>query len=146
MKNLSKPLFLLISLVCIVVALSLSGCSKDDGLSPDQQRIKDLTTTWTLGSVTNDNVDVTDQFTGFMLVINDTNYTTKNGGNAWSASGSYSFVENNIDHLMRDDNVQITIDSFSSSEITLSFTINQVNTGGRINGITGNFTFSLIKQ
>lgn len=146
MKTLSKPFFLLISLVCIVVALSLSGCSKDDGLATDEQRIKDLTSSWQLSSVINDDADVTGQFTGFVLNIDGTNYTTQNGGNAWTDIGNYSFVDNNIDHLLRDDNVQITIDSFSSSEMTLSFNINQVTTGGRQQGVTGQFTFSLIKQ
>lgn len=139
-------------LATVLVLLSsihfISGCKNDDDHpTPEQQRISDLSSTWILGSVENDDNDVTNQFNGFSLVVDQTSFTTQNGGNAWPANGSFTYVlvENDIKILERNDGVEISVDKLSNDELRLSFQITTLP-GGRQEGITGQFIFSLIKQ
>lgn len=130
----------------ILIVVGLDSCKKKNTVDPSDQRKKELVSVWSLGSVENDDADVTSQFTGFELTVDsDLNYTTVNGGNAWPGTGSFILNENDIDVLTRSDGVEVSIDEISSSALELSFQINSLP-GGRANGITGNFTFSLQKQ
>lgn len=134
-----------LTLFFIVALFGYSGCKNDDqGVNPLDTRLQQLKGTWTLGTVQNDGNDVTDEFSGFQLVLNSEKvFSTQNGGNAWPSSGTYDLVDGNIDRMLRNDGVEVTIDSISTDAMVLSFT--QSSTGGRTAGITGSFIFSLIK-
>lgn len=124
-----------------------NGCGGDDSLSPEELRLQELTATWAVASVVNDGSDVTNQFTGFTLVVstNET-YSTTNGGNPWPAQGTFSLVTNNLDAFLRDDNVQINIASISETTLSLTFQMSSVRgTANGVDGITGSFTFNLTK-
>lgn len=121
-----------------------SSCSKDDGPSAQSLQLQKLSATWKVSQVTNDNQDVTNQYAGFILTVNELNYTTQNGGNPWPTSGAYTFKEGDLNTLLRSDDVTITIDEITESTLLLAFNFNTV-TGGRLSGVTGDFTFSLIK-
>ena len=124
----------------------LTSCKNDDdGVDPRTQQINDLTATWQMSAVTNDNNDVTDQFTGFTLTVDGLNYRTQNGGNPWPASGTYDFKGDDLNILIRNDGAEITIDELTATSLVLSFNFSSV-TGGRTSGVTGDFTFSLTKQ
>ncbi|OEK01268.1 hypothetical protein BFP97_06970 [Roseivirga sp. 4D4] len=120
------------------------GC-KDDP-NPQEERLKELTATWETTRVTNDAVDVTAQFSDFELTLSsERTFSTVNGGNPWPASGTFSFIdETNLDVIRRSDGVEVRIVEISATTLSLSFSINSVRSG--IDGITGNFTFSLSKQ
>jgi len=124
---------------------NLPGCKDDDSIDPKTQTINDLTATWQLVSVTNDNNDVSAQFSGFTLTIAGLNYQTQNGGNPWPGSGTYELSDVDLKTLLRSDGIAITIDQLTATNLTLSFTFNEV-TGGRANGVTGGFTFLMTKQ
>ncbi len=127
----------------LAVVISLS-CGGDDGPSPLDQRLEELTATWSLNSVTNDNLDVTSQFTGFTLTVTgNQTYSTTNGGNAWPASGTFEVLQQNLDILRRDDNVEVNIVSITDTALVLSFNVNSVR--GSAHGITGSFVFNLNK-
>lgn len=136
--------------ILIWVALALftaSGCGGDDGPTPEQLRLNELTASWTLSSVINDGTDVSSQFGGFVLVVSgNQTYSTTNGGNAWPAQGTFQLLNDNLDAFLRDDNVQVNINAISEITLVLSFQITSV--GGAANGvagITGSFTFNLNK-
>lgn len=136
-----------INTIMLVASLSsfmfFSSCKKDDP-DPLAQRINELTAIWKLKSVENDNVDVTDQYTGFTLIINGQNYTTTNGGNPWPSAGTYEITAEDISTIRRSDGTNITIDNITGDELVLSFNFNTL-ASGRAKGVTGNFTFSLTR-
>ena len=125
----------------------LAGCKSDDGPSPEQVRLQELTGTWILGTVTNDGNDVTDQFSGFRLTFEESSFSSENGGNAWPTAGSYTLVlvNSTFDTILRNDNLEVSIDEITADELVLSFQISGVE-GGRKDGVTGQFIFSLKKQ
>lgn len=125
------------------LAAVFNSCKKDDP-DPLAQRINELTASWKLGSVKNDNADVTSQYTGFTLSVSGNNYITTKGGNPWPESGSYEIRKDDLSKIIRSDGVTITIDEITTSTLVLSFNYSNL-TGGRTKGVTGNFTFSLIK-
>lgn len=126
------------------VVTCFSSCSKDDSPNAQTLQLQKLSATWKVSQVTNDNQDVTNQYAGFILTVNELNYTTQNGGNPWPTSGAYTFKEGDLNTLLRSDDVTITIDEITESTLLLAFNFNTV-TGGRLSGVTGDFTFSLIK-
>ncbi|MCB0492083.1 MAG: hypothetical protein KDC93_06665 [Cyclobacteriaceae bacterium] len=127
------------------IAALLSSCKKDK-VEPDARtlQLEKLTTTWKVKTVVNDDEDVTDLYAGFRLIINQLNYTTENGGNAWPSSGAYDFKGTDLSTLIRSDNTEIHIDEVTASTLILSFNFNTLSSG-RTKGVTGDFTFSLIK-
>ncbi len=140
--QLGKTLFFFVILASIGVT---QGCNDDDDdIDPLQTRLAELTGTWQLGSVLNDANDVSDQFQGFMLTLNaDKTFFTTNGGNAWPATGSFDFVDDNINQILRSDDIAITIADVTTNSLQLTFMQNAIT--GRTQGITGSFSFSLIK-
>mgnify|MGYP001804287293 CR=1 FL=1 len=148
-KNILKvEVHYIFSIILIFLSLpSFTGCSDDDsGFSAEQQRINELTATWNVDQVRNDNNNVTDQFTGFTLTVtSEQNFATLNGGNAWPSSGSWTFNGDNLEELLRNDEVIVTIVKVSKSELDLRFAINTLP-GGRTSGVTGQFFFELNKQ
>jgi hypothetical protein len=139
-NNKSKTIHLVLAVLLIV---SLTSCKKDDP-NPVDQQINQLKGTWKLGSISNDNQDVTAQFTGFTLTFTDKNYATTNGGNPWPVNGTYDFKSTDLKSLLRSDNTVVTIDQLTTTALVLSFNYTNL-TNGRVSGVTGNFTFSLIK-
>jgi len=89
-------------------------------------------------------LDVTDQFDGFKLVIGDLTYTTTNAlPSAWPATGTWSFENESGTLVTRNDGVQITIDA-STTSLKLTFSVAGLGNGGRINGVDGEYIFSLL--
>lgn len=127
----------------IIVALAFS-CGGDDGPTPLEERLRALTATWSVRSVSNDNTDVTQQYTGFSLTVSgNKTYTTVNGSNPWPATGTFDITSENLDLFRRDDNVEVRIVSITDTELVLSFNMSSVR--GTASGITGSFTFNLTK-
>lgn len=137
--QLSFTLFVLCAMVT-----GFSSCSKDDGPSAQTVQLQKLSTTWKVSQVINDSQDVTAQYTDFVLTVTELNYTTQNGGNPWPTSGNYTFKDGDLNTLLREDDTQLNIDELTESTLILSFNFNTV-TGGRLSGVTGDFTFSLTK-
>ena len=133
----------LVSILFFGAMTWLSSCKSDDSVDPKTQRLNELKATWKISQVVNDGNDVTGQYTGMTLTIDGLNYSTTNGGNPWPDSGTYSLNDNDLNTLIRNDNVEVTIDEVTTNTLTLSFNYTSVN--GRVDGVTGDFTFSLIK-
>ncbi|MEQ8359534.1 MAG: hypothetical protein RH860_08605 [Cytophagales bacterium] len=132
------------ALFCAVAfAIAIASCKNDDP-NPLDQRINELKATWKLGSVKNDNADVTGQYAGFTLTIEGTSYSTVSGGNPWPESGTYEINSSDLNKIIRSDGTIITIDEITPTVLVLSFNYTSLS-GGRTKGVTGDFTFSLIK-
>ena len=131
-------------LLILVITLGYS-CKKKDP-QPDARTIQlsKISTTWNINKVVNDDLDVTDQYSGFTLTVNQLNYTTQNGGNPWPSSGTYDFKDGDLTTIIRNDGTEIKIEELTTSSLILSFNYASLS-GGRTAGITGDFTFSLTK-
>ncbi|MCB0497270.1 MAG: hypothetical protein KDC79_14110 [Cyclobacteriaceae bacterium] len=133
-------------MLAIVFMASFLGSCKKKAPEPDARtlQMQKLSASWKVNSVENDDLDVTSQYSGFTLTVNDLKYTTTNGGNPWPSSGTYDFKDADLTILVRSDGTEIQIEELTSSTLVLSFNYNSL-TGGRTNGVTGNFIFSLKK-
>lgn len=133
----------MLSFSCLL--LFFSNCGGNDP-SPQELRLSELSATWEVQRVTNDGTNVTNQFTGFSLTARvDKTYSTTNGGNPWPAAGTFDFLnDTDVDRLLRSDGTTITIVEVTETSLTLTLQVNRV--GGTAAGITGDFTFSLVKQ
>jgi len=133
----------IIALVFLLV-LAIQGCKERNNPDPLTVQLNRLGQTWQLGEVVNDGINVTDKFTGFTLTITtNKSFTTLNGANAWPASGTFEFIGDNKNILLRSDGLEITILSINATNLQLTFTQTELP-GGRTSGITGEFNFSLI--
>ena len=133
----------MLSFSCLL--LFFSNCGGNDP-NPQELRLNELSATWEVQRVTNDGADVTNQFTGFSLTATvEKTYSTINGGNPWPAAGTFDFLnDTDIDRLLRSDGTTITIIEVTATNLILNLQVNSVR--GTAAGITGDFTFSLVKQ
>ena len=81
---------------------------------------------------------VSDLYAGLTLSFGSDTYTTTNGGKVWPASGTWEFVGDKGDKILRDDGLQITIESANASQLVMSFTWSSTTfDGGRAGSLTG---------
>ena len=137
-----------ISILFIACTVLIIGCKSDSADPTPQDNQKTLLInnglSWTLGTVTKDGLDVTDQFAGFKLTVGDFTYTTVNAlPSAWPASGSWSFANEAGTLVDRNDGVQITV-SVSTTSLKLTFNVTGLGDGGRVKGVDGTYIFDLI--
>lgn len=141
-----------IALICLVLII---GCKKDDvepTPDPAQEQLINLMNggvSWVVsdqGAVYKDNYDVTNQFAGFKLTIGEFNYSTENStSNAWPTSGSWQFVDNDLNRIERNDGVLIMV-VLSGNNLTLTFNVEEANTGGRYFDVPGEYSFHLVSE
>ncbi|MEZ4946089.1 MAG: hypothetical protein R2804_11195 [Cyclobacteriaceae bacterium] len=137
-----------ISIIFIICLVLISGCKSDSSDPTPQDNQKKLLIndglSWTLGTVTKDGLDVTDQFTGFKLTVGDFTYTTVNAlPSAWPASGTWSFANEAGTLVDRNDGVQIAV-TVTTTSLQLTFSVTGLGDGGRIKGVNGQYVFNLV--
>jgi len=139
-----KNKFILYSFLLVFLFI---GCKKPsptpDLLQIQLENLKNKNMSWGLvgGSVIKDNYDVTSQFSGFTLTIGEYTYITQNSiASAWPTSGTWQFVNDNPNLVVREDGVEIDV-AIANNQLTLSFTVSGI--GGRVSGIDGNYVFTL---
>ena len=149
---------LLISALIIAGACSESSSTglipPDQDLPPTQQETftDNLTAgAWNVGqngTVTRDNVDVSDQFTQFVLTFkNDFTYTSSGGGDLWpDETGSWQFVSDTGIGQILVGGVEMSV-TVSASQLTLIFTISDPEgaISGRVADLTGEYTIIVIR-
>ena len=151
----AKKYLLYISL--ILLGFVIESCHKDEDPSPTDLRKTELSATWEVGidgSIILDDNNVTSYFSDFALTVNsDFSYSTVglNTPNPWVSEGSWEFAtdtDGNVDlnKIVRDDGLIITIDNLSDTDMQLSFIHDAtVHLTGRISNVTGQYTFQLKK-
>ncbi len=148
MKNITY----IISILLLSSFITLIGCKDDSDPAPTELDLQ-LTalqnggSNWVLGSdgVLKDGFDVTSQFTEFKLTIGAFTFTTENSlSGAWPASGTWEFVNDNPNQILRSDGVQMTV-SLSDNNLTLTFT-GAGSSGGRTESVDGEYQFRLVSE
>ncbi|HNP17479.1 MAG TPA: hypothetical protein PKL31_03505 [Fulvivirga sp.] len=145
-------LYLVIGL-CTVFIL-LNGCKSSDdpvAIDPFAQQTTLLENNgkpWISsgGSIIKDGYDVSSQFNGFKLSISGNQYSTVNSlKDVWGTQGSWSYHDNNINVLERNDGVLLTI-KLINNELTITFTDPKGSSGGSLEGISGDYIFELVSE
>ncbi len=159
MKKINYSQLLLSAVFIVTVAvlsISLTGCPGDTGSDPDpdtdlleeqKNALKNNGTSWVLasGGVVKDGYEVTDQFTEFKLTIGEFTYNTENSiASAWPASGNWEFNNDQGTSVLRDDGVAIGV-GLSGTNLTLNFSVT-ITSGGRIDGLSGDYIFNLMSE
>jgi hypothetical protein len=134
----------------IVVTIAVA-CSNHSPSMEDQQMQK-MMGTWKASSVQVDGTDITDQYTNFALtffksgstkemVATNPGYVFYSGTDVWdfAASSRASKIIRSSDGI--EMNVQVT-----QSNLMLTFNVPVASNGGRISGMSGNFTFNLVRK
>jgi hypothetical protein len=138
-----------LTLIAIVTLFQLSACKDNTELSQHDQNVNVLTASnWGSPTVINDSDgDLSDQYSDLLMVFTK---KTIDGfdGTYVIANGLYAFPETTGKWKLSDDLTKIVFDSgreidytLSESNLHLDFTVTP--TGGRINGLSGHFTFDL---
>ena len=141
-----------LTLIAIVALFQLSACKDDNEVSAHDKNVNMLTASaWGDAVVMNStDGDLSDQYTDFIMVFTK---KPENGfdGTYVIANGSYAFPEDSGKWKFNDDFTKIIFDSgkdmdveLSSTNLHLDFTVAPI--GGRIDGLSGHFTFDLTPQ
>ncbi|HNP18447.1 MAG TPA: hypothetical protein PKL31_08450 [Fulvivirga sp.] len=151
----------------LFVISALSSCKHDDGPNITASDIAGakFTGTWVVdnnytNSVTyNSTESRTNYYADFSVTIDYTkgqnggSYSTSGGmesNSPWPVSGSWNFVSDSPDagtfQVERDDQLLMDV-SIEDEAVILNFMFDEdLNSGGRVDALTGNWTFRLIKQ
>ena len=134
----------------LIAGFFIGSCKDktDPPKSDEELRIAELDGTWVLDAgsnvVTVAGGDVSTDWAGFSLNLNEKNYTANGSDDllVWPASGSWDFGSD-VNKLVRNDGIEMSI---SVTETALSIQFDYSAAGGRLNGIEGTWVFKLIKQ
>uniref|UniRef100_UPI004049C919 hypothetical protein n=1 Tax=Fulvivirga sp. TaxID=1931237 RepID=UPI004049C919 len=145
-----RYLTIILSGVITIGFLSFMGCKTDDppAPSPTELRLEELNngSPWVLGSVIKNDQDVSAEFNNFSLVLSDFTYSTSNSlKTAWPPSGVWQFQDDNPNVMLRDDGTVIKM-NIINGQLTLEFTIPEGELGGKSDGFSGEYIFSLISS
>jgi hypothetical protein len=126
-------------IMLLVSIVNLSACSSSD--EPDS-REKTLTTltsaTWNIDQVMLDDQEYTDLYVGMTLTFNqDGTYSTIAGNSVWNAEGTFELIS--AEALLLDGNRTVTIETIESTQLTLSFDYQGIES--RTSSIGGSYTF-----
>lgn len=102
--------------------------------------------TWTLnngaGSIVVDGTDVSANYPGFNLSFNEGTYSTSNAKQLFSATGTWTWLDEEARMIRLDDGKELTISTLN--EFRFTFTFNFADGGVRA-GIPGNYTISVVR-
>ncbi len=139
----------------IIASTSIFSCSKDEGKEDNKSIIIDkLKGTYSPTYVSLDGDDITSDFAGFTLTIDESlNFTSNSVSldrqpNPWAGTGSFTIVEpvsgTTSATFTRNDGVGIFAEwDEASSTVDLSFVFNSSSVGsnGRISAVEGDWVF-----
>ena len=143
-------------LIFISPAFFWLGCSSTD--EPRIPSAREIATdalindskSWTTigGTVTQDGSDVTNSYADFAITFNGTAYSSTGGGDVWpdGVNAPWSFVGNDPEDastIMRGDQLEVLISVTKGQQLTLTFNLLPVGSGGRSSRLDGNYFFDL---
>lgn len=141
-----KKAFNIAFTLAFIAAVSLmSGCGGGVQAETEAERVNRLLAAgqWTLDNAVVDGVNRTDVYNGFKVTFTAAGFTTANGGAIWPASGTWT-LNDAATTLTRNDNVVITIDELSETELVIGFTNSKTTfKPGRALSVGGDHTFTL---
>lgn len=147
-----KTLLLRYSLIFVALFMALSSCKPDDDPTPSDEKMGELSKTWTVDQnslvMLDDNV-ITTELAGFEITIDEhLNYTANSSEIdlqplPWPSSGSFE-LEDNLTELIRDDGLAIDISGSTDEELHLRFLFAEGfddSSGNRTSAVKGSWVF-----
>ncbi len=131
----------------ILAAIIMMGCNNDDPLAPTLNELayEKLAGQWSIaqfGSIKVDGADVSANYPGFSLSFTEGGYTTTNGGDLFSASGTWEWLGEEGNQVALDDGKEITLTSLTLSRFVFTFT----KSDGPVRaGIAGNYVVTVTR-
>ena len=148
-KNIMKKLFAYASLIAVVLA---TACDKDEPKAdPRSESINLLTASpWVIQTVEHStDGDLTFQYSDFSIVFTknasgntDGDYVAANGGNAFPDTFGKWGLSDDRRMIVLSNGQELTVENLTSQSLVLNFVV-APPTGGRIAGVSGEFTFHL---
>lgn len=129
----------MIVLVILLLNLSYCGSSEAEELTPNQKAEALLISrSWSLTSVSIDGVD-SNLYSGLTLTFKPGNFSSAKSNKVWPASGTWNFAGEAGNKIVRNDGVEITIESLSTTQFIITFTWSSTTfESGRGNSLKGN--------
>ena len=127
---------------------SCGGGKVVDALQQTAQEffVFDISKTWDIsnkGSITQDGVDVTSQFSNFTLTFGNKTYSSSGGLNLWiDGTGTWDFADTETTSKIIVAGVPMDV-SIVSGTMTLSFNLSNAAVGGRISSVTGSYIINV---
>jgi hypothetical protein len=133
-----------IRLIILFLPLVLFHCSTSKDLTPLEltQRLL-INKNWDVTIVTVDGI-ARNIYPGLSINFQKSSFTASNGLDIFPASGTWSFSDSEGKRILRDDGLEISVESISEGQLILSFYwSNSTFIGGRVSELTGfhNLTF-----
>ena len=153
MKNNKMAYSLLIIYIVTMIVLILTvGCSSKVQPSVEDMQLQKMLGTWKPSSVQVDGTDISDQYTDFTITFfksgNSKEMVATNPGHAFYA-GTDVWVfatSSQASKIIRSsDGIEMSV-KVDQTNLQLVFNVPQPSTGGRVSGMSGNFTFNLVKK
>lgn len=145
MKRICLPLLYVATVLVMLVACK---GNEPTPLSEEEQKVKLLSREWKLSSATVDGRNVTDQFAGLEITIQETkSFSVKNAvPPIWISAGNFQVEKSGSNYLVkRSDGINMTIQTLTETTAVLS--MNYVApSGSRTTGISGAFTFTFLPK
>lgn len=138
---------LVIAVMAMIMAV-LSACDKHER-EPEAIRVTKLLTsvTWEIQRVTADGVDVTGSYANLTVQFTDASFTSTNGEPVWPASGTWTFADNTAKVIVRDEDVAMTIETITNTELVLTLPWDHSTFGpGRARSVEGNYRFEFVAK
>ena len=139
-----------VSLIALTVLFTFSNCDKNKGneKTEAEKQLDLLAGTWNISTATLDGTDVLTDYSGMTLTLTTSKgYSTSGGDFApiWPSSGTFDFKSSggteDLNTLVRDDGVEISISSISESNLSLAFDY-AVSPPCRAKGVCGGYVFT----
>jgi hypothetical protein len=138
----------------LVAFTTLTACKSDpEPPAPEPTEAEKITAIltggtgrWSLASVVVEGENAAELFKDFSITFTSTNYTTTGTTPVWKRSGTWSFTDATATKFKRDDNVEVTIESISDTQLKLTLIqAQQVTEGGRSTALRGKHEFVMNK-
>ena len=108
--------------------------------------VLDISKTWDVsnkGSINQDGVDVTAQFSAFSINFGNKTYSSTGGLNLWlDGSGSWDFTDSETTSNIIVAGIPMDV-TLNAGTLTLSFNLSNSAVGARVSSVTGNFIISV---
>lgn len=154
MKNHKMAYSLLIIFILTMAVLIFTvGCSGSKVQpSIEDQQLQKMLGTWKTSTVQVDGTDITDQYTDFTITFfkngNTNEMIATNPGYAFYAGADvwvFATSSQASKIIRSSDGIEMSV-QVDQSNLTLLFNVPQASIGGRVAGMSGNFTFQLVKK
>lgn len=148
MKNISN--YIVIGLL-VLGLIALESCGKDEPIVEETQEevfLSKISGDWKSSTVTLDGKDVSKSFPGLGIVITEAKQITVTNAvpPIWKGTGTFTLQPvGSSFQLKRDDGVIMTLTQPTAQKLLLKFQYDAAALGGRVNSVTGEFTFEFSK-